>query len=192
MAGRNKDDINIAKAAIIGAILVVLIVFGLIGIITQYIDKKKKEDREEYYRTKCYIYDCENKKLEGYNYCSEHKCAEPGCDFSRTFGTVYCAFHAWENDPVYRAEREKAMKMEQELEAAKAKNDDGKSGSSKNNSSGSSSGKSSGSSSGSSSGKSNYDPYDVYDYHSAEDFADEWEDDFDDWEDAYEYWEESR
>lgn len=165
MAGRNKDDINIAKAAIIGAVLVVLIVFGLIGIITQYIDKKKKEDREEYYRTKCYIYDCENKKLEGYNYCSEHKCAEPGCDFSRTSGTVYCAFHAWENDPVYRAEREKAMKMEQELEAAKVKNDDG---------------------------KTNYDPYDVYDYHSAEDFADEWEDDFEDWEDAYEYWEESR
>ena len=36
-----------------------------------------------------------------------------------------------------------------------------------------------------------YDPYDVYDYDDALDFADDWEDEFDDWEEAYEYWEDS-
>lgn len=37
-------------------------------------------------------------------------------------------------------------------------------------------------------GSSSYDPYDVWDYDDAVDFADEWEEDFEGWEDAYEYW----
>ena len=40
-----------------------------------------------------------------------------------------------------------------------------------------------------SSGKKS-DPYDVYDYDDADDFADEWEDEFEDWDDAWDYYEE--
>lgn len=38
------------------------------------------------------------------------------------------------------------------------------------------------------SSRSKNDPYDVYDYDEADDFADEWEDEFDDWDDAWDYY----
>ena len=73
-------------------------------------------------------------------------------------------------------------------------------GSSSYSGSGSSSGSSykSNSSYKSSSGSKKYDPYDVYDYDDADDFADDWAEEFGDgdyddgYDDAYDYWEDER
>lgn len=46
-------------------------------------------------------------------------------------------------------------------------------------------------SSSSSSGKKSSDPYDVYSYSDADEFAYEWEEEFDDYDDAYDYWEDA-
>ena len=51
--------------------------------------------------------------------------------------------------------------------------------------------KSSNRSSSSSSGKKSSDPYDVYSYSDADEFAYEYEEEFDDYDDAYDYWEEA-
>lgn len=42
-----------------------------------------------------------------------------------------------------------------------------------------------------SSGKKSSDPYDVYSYSDADEFAYEWEEEFDDYDDAYDYWEDA-
>ena len=190
------------------AVFLALLALGLILTGICNIAKKVSDTREEeYYKTKCLAIrdDCSNKRVEGSLYCKEHKCVLANCTSERTDDSEYCFIHAISYDKAY-VENHKDLvefykKTEDDASSHNSTSSSGKSsdsssiknnGSSKNNNSSKSSGKSSGKKSGNSFKNYNDDPYDVYDYHDPEDFADEWEEDFDDWEDAYEYWEESR
>ncbi|MCR4624846.1 MAG: hypothetical protein K5795_02605 [Lachnospiraceae bacterium] len=184
------------------AVFLALLAFGLIVTGIYNIAKKVSDAREEeYYKTKCLAIrdDCSNKRVEGSLYCKEHKCVLATCTSERTDDSEYCFIHAISYDKAYVENHKELVefykKTEDDAASHNGTSSSGKSSdssSSKNNNSTKGNGKSSGKKSGNSSKNYNDDPYDIYDYHDPEDFADEWEEDFDDWEDAYEYWEESR
>lgn len=116
--------------------------------------------------------------------CGPKTCTKPGCNMTREKNHTLCAVHLYE---FYYPNRSKSSYSYPSTSSPY--------GTSKINGS-------SGSSSGSYSGNSTSDrtntgsssktySYDVDDYESPDDFADDAWDEFDDWEDAYEYYEDN-
>ena len=75
----DKNDYNPIKAGTFAVLIFTAVVILVISFIQDIVTKRKKAAEEEYWNTKCYVYECEGKKAEGSNYCAEHKCALPGC-----------------------------------------------------------------------------------------------------------------
>ncbi len=155
---------------------------------------------------KCECTGCSSKPISGGRYCSSHTCIAPGCK-NRQYGggTSYCCSHRCNmqgcsskrtEDSNFCSTHKSAGKAAEAKIWRKVQNSSSNKStySTKNKSTGKSSTKKT-----SSSSKKKYDPYDVYSYKSAQDFADDkyeefydYEDDFDDEDEAYDaaedYW----
>ena len=156
---------------------------------------------------RCQYTSCNNKPIDGGVYCSSHTCIAPGCNNLRYGGgTDYCYSHKCNHkgcsarrvDGCNFCSTHKTVGMAEEAAAWKkvqSKNNNKSKYSTSKKNTGKSSAKTSGSK------KKTYDSYNVYDYKSAQDFADDkyeefydYEDDFDDEDEAYDaaedYWRE--
>ncbi len=154
----------------------------------------------------CAYQSCSRTCVEGGRYCSYHTCSVEGCKGLCWSDSVrYCYNHrcAMKDCPSPHASGSRYCSKHQQ--AGKAADDKRREKYSKNKSSGKSSASKSSSKSknkgSSSKTKKKYDPYDVHDYKSAQDFADnkyeefyDYEDDFEDEDEAYDaaedYWRE--
>ena len=124
---------------------------------TVYCDAHAREWLRESGQTACSISGCYAPAKSGSSYCSKHECEERGCHSIKVDGTKYCSKH----------------------------NPSNKSGSSRGSSTSGSRTTSRSSNSRSTSSRK-YDPYNVYSYSSAQDFADDKYEEFYDYEDDYE------
>lgn len=127
--------------------------------------------------------------LCGIAFATKDRCISPGCYNKTTYDNEYCYECALKNREAEK-EEDDYYNYDYDVDWSETANSHG-------NQSGTSSDQSGNSDSdyhGQINGKKtdSYqvpDTYRTYEYSSADDFADEWEDDFDDYDDAYDYWE---
>lgn len=138
---------------------------------TVYCDIHAAEYAREQGYTPCVVSGCYGRPSKGHCYCSRHECWHKDCKNKKEDGSDYCKYHQ--------------PKTTSSKSSSGSKNSTGKSYSSTSKSSTNKTG-SSKSSLGKSATRKKYDPYDVYSYKSAQDFADDKYEEFYDYEDDYE------
>ncbi len=152
---------------------------------TVFCDYHAAEYAKEQGYTPCSVTECYGRPSKGHSYCSKHECQQKDCKGKKEGDSSYCKNH----QPKTTNSKSSGSKYS----TGKSYSSTSKSSTSKSSSSKSSSGKTT--------TKKQYDPYDVYNYKSAQDFADDkyeefydYEDDYDDEDEAYDaaedYWRE--
>ncbi len=122
---------------------------------TVYCDKHAAEWLKKSGKKACIVSGCYASQLKDCNYCSKHKCDQKDCKAKALDGSRYCKTH----DPSNKAKTTTTKKSSSTTTTKKKTT--------------------------SSSSKKKYDPYDVYNYKSAQDFADDKYEEFYDYEDYY-------
>lgn len=116
----------------------------------------------------CAVTGCLSNPVSGSNYCSHHICKKLGCHSQVVSGSSYCYIHK----PSTTSSGTSSYHYSNSSSSTRKYSN---SGNTKKN-----------------------DPYDVYDYDNADDFAEEWAEEFGDgdyddgYDDAYDYWEDER
>ncbi len=172
---------NMKKKAVLYTVIGILTFVCAFAVIATEVNAGKKT---------CAKTGCKSTAIEGGQYCSAHTCTASGCRNLRySDKTTYCYSHRcmFNSCSSKREDGTDFCRAHQKAgEEAYAKMRE------KNNSKSKGKGKTSGSSGKSSSSgkgtkdKKKYDPYDVYDYSSARDFAEDKYEEFYDYEDDYE------
>lgn len=138
---------------------------------TVFCDYHAAEYVKEQGYTPCKEYGCYKRVYSGHKYCTIHECQDRNCSARKQGDSNYCKDH------------QPRTSTSKSSSGSKYSTGKSYSGSSKSSTSKSGSSKSS---SGKSTTKKKYDPYDVYNYKSAQDFADDKYEEFFDYEDDYE------